>query len=276
MGCGASQAKAAAPAAAQPRRFSRRESYPDDLEQVAIDRSNPPSEFDVLHTKPQFVLAALAMRWKARAGKAAAKKLEVSGYHGCPFFGVASSAAVELLKRGVVTQVVIRRAGHIHCPNWAAEGNKAIFAEYVKGMPTSASWTGASPRIVIDDEAESAMGGPDMMVQYAAELKGFAFRLKSISWEEGTAQAAIGVVLSAYSSGLVERAFLGDPVGPARLGVDMGGGLRFEDLDEEGFEYLPFAKDAPFSGYAPNTPREGETDPADAVEAADDLPTIEA
>ena len=42
--------------------------------------------------------------------------MEVVGYHSCPFFSVAASAAIELRRRGVVGEVLIRRAGEINVP----------------------------------------------------------------------------------------------------------------------------------------------------------------
>merc|ERR1712232_1253554 len=63
----------------------------------------------------------------------------------------------------------------------------------------------------------------------------------------GTRKTTYQIMVHVYKNDLADKVFTGDPKGPVRKGVDVEPGLRFEDLDEPGFEYGAFATDAPFA-----------------------------
>jgi|EP01046_Picozoa_sp_COSAG06_P049203 hypothetical protein len=266
---------------AEPERRGSREAFeelpdiPDDLfdSEFFMDMLDPFSAKFAFAMSAKTILAA--KRWRRRSAnvimqgkikeaeadaaavatqkeaEAAVKKLEVAGFHGCPFFTVAASVAVALLKRGAVERVVIRRAGHLHVPTWKAEGDRGPFKRYVRGMPHTAKWTGSSPRVVLDDDPETAIGGSDITVQFAKQLAGETYGAAAVDWEEGTGATSISIIKYAFNQDAETAAkmFAGDPPGPARLGMDDPTipGLRWEDMAEEGTVYGPFAlEDSPF------------------------------
>lgn len=178
-------------------------------------------------------------------------KLEVVGYHGCPFFSVAASVALALLKRGSVNRVVIRRAGQLHVPTWYAEGNREPFKRYVQDLPRTAKWNGSSPRVICDDDPETAIGGADITMKFARELEGETYGAPTVAWEEGSSSTSISIIKFAFNQDAqtIAKMFAGDPPGPARVCADdqILPGLHWGDLAEEGDVYCQFAlNDSPF------------------------------
>lgn len=54
------------------------------------------------------------------------QQIEITGYHGCPFFGIAATAGIYLAQQGYA-DIVIRRAGHVHVPSWGSKADKMPF-----------------------------------------------------------------------------------------------------------------------------------------------------
>lgn len=177
--------------------------------------------------------------------------VEVAGYHNCPHFGVCATAAIELARRGAVKHVVIRRAGQVHSPTWADEGDRAPFLEYVKAFPRTAGWDGDSPRVCIDGEA---FDHRHLMVRFATELRGFRWGMSQISWKEGAPETCCAVAYAATSdvtSALfgAPAAFSGDPPGAALCRrtepcVEYDDIVPLHSAGDAAVEYAPFPTDA--------------------------------
>ena len=216
-----------------------------------------------------FSVLAIAHAWRVRARKdpeatsdarcrvytEPVESVVVTGYHGCPFFSVAATAAVELQRRGAAKSVVIRRGGQLHVPSWDTEPNlqeRALFNEFAETIPINEIWSGSSPLVVVNGDPKTAMGGADTLVKFASLLEGFAFGCgQDLQASPVDRRTALAVVKHAFRNGLTQGVFAGDPPGAARVGGsahDVGGTpVRFDDLNPKGFVYAEFCTDSPYS-----------------------------
>ena len=160
--------------------------------------------------------------------------IEVSGYHGCWHTIAAIHAAKTLKAKGLVQTIIVRRAGSQHVPTFADE-DVAAFKAYTADMPHTADWDGQSPRIVIDRDAQSAMGASPFIRAFSQHFAGPAdFGLPPMRddlWRMALTEKALPLLAVAGLS-RVPAFFSVDPPGEPLHGVRGAGGLLlYDDLD---------------------------------------------
>ena len=162
------------------------------------------------------------------------KQVEVAGHHGCWHTIAAIHAAKTLQRKGVVGQVLVRRAGSQHTPTFADE-DKAPFEEYTAGLPRTQRWDGQSPRVVIDGDADSAMGCSPFIQAFAEHFSGPAdFGLPAMRrdlWQMALTEQALPLIAVAGLS-RADAFFSVDPPGKPLRGVTREhGSLVYDDID---------------------------------------------
>lgn len=168
--------------------------------------------------------------------------VEIWGNHGCPFFVTATKLAETLHARSAVSKVVIHRVGHRHTPEWSSPSDKAPFKELFQDSPRTQLWDGSSPRVIVDNKADAAMGCTPFMLSVESLLQGAEFGLPAFAlarmpmlWSAiRTSKSASALWLIAYQDGGHADFFSADPAGRPLRGER--GGLVYEDLDAS--EYL--------------------------------------
>ena len=72
----------------------------------------------------------------------AVERVEISGFHGCHHFMAAANAARILHEKGVVAEVVIRRAGNQHVPTFDVDEDRDPFNAFSAALPRTGNWDG--------------------------------------------------------------------------------------------------------------------------------------
>lgn len=164
------------------------------------------------------------------------QQIEVMGYHGCWHTMAAIHAAKTLQRQGVVSEVVVRRAGSQHTPTFSDE-DKATFVAFTANFPRTQHWDGQSPRIIVDKDPESAMGCSPFIQAYAEHFTGpddFGLPpMRESLWRMALTEQALPLLCVA---GLSKAAafFSVDPPGKPLRGVARQHGrstLLYDDID---------------------------------------------
>ena len=90
--------------------------------------------------------AAAAARLRP-SGQPAVERVEISGFHGCHHFMAAANAARILHEKGVVAEVVIRRAGNQHVPTFDVDEDRDTFNAFSAALPRTGNWDGQVRRV---------------------------------------------------------------------------------------------------------------------------------
>ena len=161
----------------------------------------------------------------------AMRHIEITGYHGCPFFVTAAKIAEALHRRGVVQRVTIRRAGHIHVPEWGSKGDYAAWDTFRDAQARTVHWKGTSPHVVID--GLPAIGATELLRACASWLEAETFDVGGIAltsdfWPDVEDNGADALWVPAYRTAI--GAFTSvDPAGVPLVGV-IRDGLHYDDL----------------------------------------------
>jgi hypothetical protein len=178
-----------------------------------------------------------------RARRRTVDHLEVSGFHGCHHFMVACHAARVLQAKGVVRHVTVRRAGSQHVPKFSDE-DRSTFNAYIARLPRTDQWDGQSPRVVLDGDAQSAMGASRLLQAFAPWFSGpHEFGLPPMRddmWRMALADKALPIVAHACLT-RSDAFFDVHPIGRPLHGAH--GGLVYHDLDGGGTEYASHSLD---------------------------------
>ncbi len=168
--------------------------------------------------------------------------VDVTGYHGCPFFVTATKVAETLVARGIASAATVRRGGQVHVPHWQSASDRAPFQGYARKHFGPGPHSSPRVEVTMADGKKEVLGATGLVRAFEPLLRDESFGLppQEPFWDEVMESEAGAASLWGDAYNLRARAFFSaDPAGRALRGV-VRNGVRYDDIGTS--TGAPFAK----------------------------------
>ena len=176
------------------------------------------------------------------------KSVTIEGNHGCPFHIVASNVAFTLHSLDLAPNVLIKRGGQRHLPDFdSPEVSLDWLNQYWidNNATITNSWNYSSPRVILNNQDEQALDCSSFLLQYSDVLEGanatlgLARPINTDQWQTirdggGCSAVWIPAYCQSVQMGDMFKVDIQDAVRN-----DISGNIIYQDIGLEGGTFAP-------------------------------------